>query len=59
MYHCSIKGPHTTTTPQSGVGGVKPGALDLKDSLLWTPGLLEEAIMIQTDHSIYEAFLNS
>ena len=48
-----------TARPQSGVSGVKPGALDLVNSLLWTPGLLEEAIMIQSDHSIYETFLNS
>ena len=49
--------PHLTPGPQSRVGGVKPGAMDLVNSLLWTPGLLEEAIIVETDHSVNEALL--
>ena len=49
--------PDLAPGPQSWVSGVKPGAVNLEHSLLGTPGLLKEAIVIQTDHSINEALL--
>ena len=49
--------PRLTPGLQSRVGGVKPGAMDLVNSLLRAPGLLKEAILIQTDNSVNEALL--
>ena len=59
MYHCSIKWPHTTPRPQSGVGGVKPGAVDLHHPLLGAASLLQQPVMVQADQTPHQSSLAS